>query len=312
MVLDTIVPISKLDEVTFNVYKDVAVNKRGSRKKILYSSDPKSRPIIYSNLYRKIEQKYRIYELRTNSLELLMEDTFLDEEKEALQHCYSSSSKALSELKEKIIQSQSKFYQSKCAYCGIDSISCMDHYVPKEKFPEYSIHPYNLIPSCETCNTKKGKLFLQSNGTRYIFNPYFEKEENKVFNLKMNYLSKNNSFSFYIELNSEKYNKHVEILNIIKRYNVEAINIFDNLKTEVLSSFSAHSSMYSSLTMYEKNFRKEIKKSRDRKLNERGTNSIDFLVYDCFLMSEYCNVKFLIEKFGGSCEKQELENLLTR
>ncbi|MDQ7860344.1 HNH endonuclease [Peribacillus frigoritolerans] len=53
------------------------------------------------------------------------------------------------------------YYRTKCAYCGIGDTNYMDHYLPKDDFPEYSIHSYNLVPCCSYCNEKKSKLFFR-------------------------------------------------------------------------------------------------------------------------------------------------------
>lgn len=310
MVLDTIVPISCADKNSFFFYEKIAMRKIGDRGKLLYSNNQKDIPLIHSDLYKRVKRKYEIYDQNVNCLEVLVKEEYSDKEKEALHHCYSSSSVSLKELKTEIINAQPIFYQSKCAYCGIDSIDGMDHYVPKDKFPEYSVHPYNLVPACEHCNGKKSDLFLQPNGDRYFFNPYFDVESSKILDMNIQYSRSNNSFSFKIELNNSSYTQHIDTLNIIKRYSDEAINIFDNLKTEVFSSFHAHSCMYKSLAVYEKNFFKQMKKSRDIKLEERGINSVDFLVYDTFIRSKYCDITFLIQNFADSLIKSELEQLI--
>lgn len=49
----------------------------------------------------------------------------------------------------------------RCAYCGKRLIRCpkpVDHFIPNGKFPKYSFHPLNLVPSCAYCNsTVKGE-----------------------------------------------------------------------------------------------------------------------------------------------------------
>lgn len=46
-----------------------------------------------------------------------------------------------------------------CPYCGgmgemgeTSEIATADHYLPKARFPVYSVFPLNLVPSCRTCN----------------------------------------------------------------------------------------------------------------------------------------------------------------
>lgn len=61
-----------------------------------------------------------------------------------------------------------------CPICGHDFATELDHYVPREKYCEYSIHLWNLIPLCHYCNSKKDVLWLNENGKRIIFNAYLD------------------------------------------------------------------------------------------------------------------------------------------
>jgi hypothetical protein len=41
-----------------------------------------------------------------------------------------------------------------CPYCSLDSNPDLDHYLPKIRYPEFSLYAYNLIPIC-TLQSKK-------------------------------------------------------------------------------------------------------------------------------------------------------------
>ncbi len=63
----------------------------------------------------------------------------------------------------------------RCPYCGISETYNLDHYLPKSKYPIYSVLPINLIPSCRDCNT--GKLAGHSRkAKKQTLHPYFEDE----------------------------------------------------------------------------------------------------------------------------------------
>lgn len=59
----------------------------------------------------------------------------------------------------------------RCPYCGgIGTPKNLDHYLPKSRYPQFAILPYNLIPACRDCNfdgkssqiaTQKGEQVLQ-------------------------------------------------------------------------------------------------------------------------------------------------------
>lgn len=61
-----------------------------------------------------------------------------------------------------------------CPICGENFAEELDHYVPREIYPEFSIHILNLIPTCHYCNRKKHTAWLDANGKRIIFNAYFD------------------------------------------------------------------------------------------------------------------------------------------
>jgi hypothetical protein len=73
-----------------------------------------------------------------------------------------------------------------CPYCGgIGRPKNLDHYLPKAKFPQFSILPKNLVPSCRDCNMEgKGQAFSSLAG-RQVIHPFFDEphffEEQWIF-----------------------------------------------------------------------------------------------------------------------------------
>lgn len=51
----------------------------------------------------------------------------------------------------------------------------LDHYLPKEQCPEFSIFPKNLVPSCAVCNTRKRDKILEvGTDVRMFLHPCFD------------------------------------------------------------------------------------------------------------------------------------------
>ncbi len=92
----------------------------------------------------------------------------------------------------KIAEAQRTFYKSRssggplqqirrksgllcCPMCGSQHPGTLDHYLPRESFPEFSILPCNLIPACPHCNSgvKKGRYRGTTLPERFI-HPYFD------------------------------------------------------------------------------------------------------------------------------------------
>jgi len=64
----------------------------------------------------------------------------------------------------------------KCPFCGgIGRPKSLDHYLPKSKYPQFSVLPQNLIPSCRDCNTGKGSVLAQAADQQPI-HPYFDSD----------------------------------------------------------------------------------------------------------------------------------------
>jgi 5-methylcytosine-specific restriction endonuclease McrA len=59
---------------------------------------------------------------------------------------------------------------AECPYCGYPfAPDTLDHFIPKDKRPEFSIHPNNLVPQCKYCAPIKGKLYYCANDSTAMF-----------------------------------------------------------------------------------------------------------------------------------------------
>ncbi|MDW3689198.1 HNH endonuclease signature motif containing protein [Cupriavidus sp. CV2] len=61
----------------------------------------------------------------------------------------------------------------KCPLCGIGQVKTLDHYLPKSKYPQYSVLPINLVPACRDCNTEKLANTTEEAHNQTI-HPYFD------------------------------------------------------------------------------------------------------------------------------------------
>lgn len=66
--------------------------------------------------------------------------------------------------------------KEKCPYCcGIGRPRNLDHYLPKSYFPQFSILPQNLVPSCRDCNMDGKKNDFSRIKEEQIIHPYLDK-----------------------------------------------------------------------------------------------------------------------------------------
>ena len=61
----------------------------------------------------------------------------------------------------------------KCPFCGFGQASTLDHYLPKSKYPQFSVLPFNLVPCCQDCNTGKSTA-IATTAEGQSLHPYFD------------------------------------------------------------------------------------------------------------------------------------------
>ncbi|MDF3680290.1 HNH endonuclease, partial [Enterobacter hormaechei] len=120
----------------------------------------------------------------------------------------------------------------KCPFCGdIGQTKNIDHFLPVAHYPEFSVMPINLVPSCRDCNMgEKGQVFAVDEEHQAI-HPYIDKDiffrEQWIY---ANFVSGTpGAISFYVECpatwRQEDKNRaihHFTLLNIANRYRLEA------------------------------------------------------------------------------------------
>ena len=89
-----------------------------------------------------------------------------------LRSCYAPKTVAFRSLKKSIVDAQSVRFLKYCPMCGITSPATNDHYMPASRFPEFSVHPLNLVPCCSTCNSTKDDDWLGVDGKRSYLHLY--------------------------------------------------------------------------------------------------------------------------------------------
>lgn len=63
-----------------------------------------------------------------------------------------------------------------CPFCGFGQVKTLDHFLPKSKYPLFSVLPLNLVASCRDCNTGKGNTIATKGGEQPL-HPYYDHNE---------------------------------------------------------------------------------------------------------------------------------------
>lgn len=124
----------------------------------------------------------------------------------------------------------------KCPYCGgIGRPRNLDHYLPKSFYPQFSILPINLIPSCRDCNMDgKGADYCKIKDNQ-VLQPYLDND--RFFNsqwifakyVKFNDNNESGVIDFFTkpphewsDENKNRVNEHFKKFDLRIRYSKEA------------------------------------------------------------------------------------------
>ncbi|USL31386.1 HNH endonuclease [Priestia megaterium] len=147
----------------FQIYKDIADNKIDKKYKR-----------VMSIIQNRVNARYSEYSNHKRELSQVEKNLFYQRTlvKKVLLSCYGNNV-ALGIVKANIKEIQREVIKGTCPYCLIGEQNTFDHYIPKSSFPEFSVMPLNLIPSCERCNILKSECWLE-NDKRKIVNLYYD------------------------------------------------------------------------------------------------------------------------------------------
>lgn len=139
-----------------------------------------------------LEAAYRSYDAHTNPMTLdelqpLWKDDIGDTQvqknenkywRDGIHNLYDRKKKIISDLWDSISVNSNR-ETILCPLCESEAVYELDHYIPREIMPEYSVHIKNLIPLCHRCNNVKLDSWLDDRNKRIIFNAYYDKLPNE-------------------------------------------------------------------------------------------------------------------------------------
>tara|TARA_R100000306_G_C4381481_1_gene144932 strand:- start:237 stop:1085 length:849 start_codon:yes stop_codon:yes gene_type:complete len=148
---------------TSDFLDEVIGSKRNSSK------DPNYKQRI-NILTPGIKALFGIYETahNANNHVSLAPNGYANQEKTDLLKLYSSGNSRLIKLKNSITTVLDNRAMNTCQYCTIAPVGSLDHIVPKDEFPEFSVNPKNLLPACTTCNSHKNENWKENNKTIFL------------------------------------------------------------------------------------------------------------------------------------------------
>ena len=120
----------------------------------------------------------------------------------------------------------------RCPFCGMGHASTLDHYLPKSKYPQLSVVPLNLVPSCKDCNTGKSATVSSTAGDQSL-HPYYDHQRfvNEQWLCADVIHTAPVSIRFYVqapdnwdEISKARVQSHFRDFKLASRYSIEASN----------------------------------------------------------------------------------------
>lgn len=165
------------NEDSFEFYESVVASKRNSQQDPDYKERLQGYGAAISDQFEEYDQRFE-----NDNLVGLANYGFAGNDKEDLLRLYSYKGALMQRLKINVTTTQHNRIMNTCQNCTISEVNSFDHFVNKDEFPEFSVHPKNLFPSCAICNSYKGEIWRENETIQYL-NLYLDQlpEEQYLF-----------------------------------------------------------------------------------------------------------------------------------
>ncbi|MEZ8448970.1 hypothetical protein AB6C93_24405 [Vibrio splendidus] len=127
----------------------------------------------------KLIDVYKNYDGIINAHSTKIGKSEFQKSSEALKDFYN---KPPVDLKKELLKRRNEHGLNECPFCGNPvSPNTLDHFIPKNDWPEFSIFPNNLIPQCRDCAPIKGDDYFDDSEKLAIFHsPMYHKALSEV------------------------------------------------------------------------------------------------------------------------------------
>lgn len=143
-----------------DVFDEISAAKRQPRRRLMRAARA------------EVLAAYQGYEDAAPEVGELDEAQLTEPQKKAIRHSFTVETEPMTVLRGNLLKMSSA---ARCPFCGINESSTLDHYLPKEQYPEFAVFPKNLIPSCAVCNTRKRDRILdEGTNVRMFLHPYYD------------------------------------------------------------------------------------------------------------------------------------------
>jgi 5-methylcytosine-specific restriction endonuclease McrA len=214
--------------IRYPLYKELDKNGKAKLPFVLYQEavnrTTNNKRIILQGFEKEMQKNYDEYQKQFDlqNVHNITKHNLTQDVATNLKSLYTSNSAVAKNIRNYFDNElANRLYRNTCPYCTLSGADTIEHIIPKEDFPEYAIHVYNLIPCCGKCNSTKGDKIKDNSNNPEFINFYYHDIETDEF-LQADLQFDNNGFPcFSFSLNFGKN------FNSILRKTIE--NHFTNL-----------------------------------------------------------------------------------
>lgn len=166
----------------------------------------------------------------------------------------------------------------KCPLCSVREVDALDHYLPKSKYPVYSVTPINLVPACTPCNIGK-RIDYPSTSEEQTLHPYYDNVENVSWIIAT--VLQNNPISF--EYSVAVPNGWTQILKDRAKNHFESFHLNELFSTHANEELRGAKKQLEKLYNYDPNLMKAHLQECYNSRLELGVNSWQAVMYNTLL-----------------------------
>ncbi|QUM88844.1 HNH endonuclease [Moritella sp. 36] len=147
-----------------------------------------------------------------------------DEHKDLLVSYYESAPTRLNRL---LLSRRNDHGLLDCPFCGHPKEpDTLDHFIPKDDWPEFSINPNNLVPQCRGCAPTKGSsYYCDENESTLFLHPMYSNLLSKFrFKIIVNFTPATESVIFNLRLTKPKALSVAEVQKVILHFRSLKLN----------------------------------------------------------------------------------------
>jgi hypothetical protein len=195
---------------------------------------------VLQSLSTELSHRYAAFHAAAPRLERLATVVRSADQIEALRSCYVSGKRFHNNLRGALGLDDDTAPVQSCPYCQLAPVGVWDHFLPSSAYPDFFVHPLNLIRACSGCNQEKGDRRVTPE--RQTIHPYFDRLDVQYLQCTVDYI-KDFSIEFVIrpDVTADEYcsythtvvESHFNAYGLARKFRAEASRKINDFRTNM-------------------------------------------------------------------------------